>query len=828
MKRIIPPEVARALPRGTRGLSQAEVVATRQRFGTNQIIETPPSGLWPLIRDTVKDPMLWFLLGTSAIFWLVGESTEALVLLVSLVPFFGMDSYLHRRTQASTEGLSGQLSARARVIREDGTTSVDATDLVPGDLVEVNAGESFPADGLLLVEDSIQVDESALTGEAYPVRKSIFTNEPAGVAEQAIDTCFWGYAGTRILSGKAVLRVVFTGRETLYGEIVRTALGGKQERTPLQRAVGRLVTWLLVVAIAFCGILATVRWYQGHGLLDAVISAVTLAVAALPEEFPVVLTFFLGVGVYRLAKRRALVRRGVVVENIGRITTICSDKTGTLTEGRLCLAHQYPSEDLSIDQLLTIAADASLSEEGDPLDRAILEAAPTNRTPDVIARFPFTEDRKREVTIVRDGRIAHVDMKGAPETVLSMCSLDGTQKKAWLRQVQDLAENGHKVIACAYKPWTLVEDSANEPDRDFEFAGLLAFEDPAREGVRHALQQCRQARIKVIMVTGDHPATAGALAAEVGLGETPPRVVTGEEMEARLSEEGSKYLDQVDVVARAVPVHKHTLVRCLQSRGEIVAVTGDGVNDVPALKVADVGIAMGERGTRSAREVASIILMDDNFRTIVGAIAEGRQLFANLQMSFQYLLMVHIPLVLTAALIPLMGYPILYLPIHVVWLELIIHPTALLVFQYHPGTDELRYRPRQEKLSFFTPIQTLGIAFTGLLVTSLIYWSYVRSLGIWRDVDHARAMALAVLIVASGVVTSLLSRLRGKAAISVTVFSLISAAVLIQIPWFSSLLNLKSLHYDDWLVAVGSGALVCLPILGFRFLEVAWAKSGGR
>ncbi|MFC6685137.1 cation transporting ATPase C-terminal domain-containing protein [Marinobacter koreensis] len=197
-------------------------------------------------------------------------------------------------------------------------------------------------------------------------------------------------------------------------------------------------------------------------------------------------------------------------------------------------------------------------------------------------------------------------------------------------------------------------------------------------------------------------------------------------------------------------------------------------------------------------------------------------------MSFQYLLMVHIPLVLTAALIPLMGYPILYLPIHVVWLELIIHPTALLVFQYHPGTDELRYRPRQEKLSFFTPIQTLGIAFTGLLVTSLIYWSYVRSLGIGRDVDHARAMAMVVLIVASGVVTSLLSRLRGKAAISVTVFSLISAAVLIQIPGLSSLLNLKPLHYDDWLVAAGSGALVCLPILGFRFLEVAWAKSAGR
>ncbi|WP_417568104.1 cation-translocating P-type ATPase [Marinobacter sp.] len=814
MNRIITSEFIQALPQGAGGLSPDEVIVNRRRFGTNLIIEVPPTGLWALLQDTLKDPMLWFLLATSVIFWLVGERTEAIVLLVALIPFLGMDSYLHRRTQASTAGLSGQLASRALVVRKDGKRLVDAVELVPGDLVEIKAGESFPADGLILVNDSVQVDESALTGEAYPVRKSALMRDPVTLGERAIDGSFWGFAGTRLLSGKAQLRVVFTGPGTLYGEIVQTALSGRQERTPLQQAVSRLVQWLLIIAVAFCGVLAIVRWYQGHGLLDAIISAMTLAVAALPEEFPVVLTFFLGVGVYRLAKRQALVRRAVVVENIGRVTTICSDKTGTLTEGRLCLTHQFPADGIGSERLLTIAANASRSEEGDPLDCAVLQVAPHDSTVKILARFPFTEDRKREVAIVTTGADASVAVKGAPETVLAMCSIDSMEKESWLKQVHSLAVGGHKVIACAWDTWNPGDDPTKEPDRNLRFGGLLAFEDPARKSVKEALQQCRNARIRVIMVTGDHPVTAGALAAEIGLGQAPPRVITGEEMEAKLSQGSGAFLTEVDVVARAVPAQKHTLVRSLQSLGEVVAVTGDGVNDVPALQVADVGIAMGERGTRSAREVAAIVLMDDNFRTIVGAIAEGRQLFANLQMSFQYLLMIHIPLVLTAALIPLLGYPILYLPVHIVWLELIIHPTALLVFQYLPDVSVLQYRRSRKRLTFFNRTQTWGIVLTGTLVTGLIYGSYVRSLGAGRDVEHARAMAIAVLILSGAVVTVALSKLKGTMASVVTGLGLLSAVVMIQVPWLSHLLHMKPLHGDDWLVAAVAATLVFIPVLG--------------
>ncbi|TBW55731.1 cation-transporting P-type ATPase [Marinobacter halodurans] len=810
MKRILTSERRRVLPSDGQVLSTEEVASRRLLFGTNLIVETPPGGLRALLGNTIRDPMLWFLLGTSIIFWFIGERTESLVLLAALVPFFGMDAFLHRRTQASTAGLNSQLAAQATVLRQSGRQVVDTQELVPGDLVEVAAGEPFPADGLLLDVSSLQVDESALTGEAYPVRKSSAPTLPADDSDETISDHFWGFAGTRILSGTAKLRVVFTGRETLYGEIVQTALGGRQERTPLQRAVARLVSTLLLAALAFCFLMAAVRLYQGHGWLDALVSALTLAVAALPEEFPVVLTFFLGVGVYRLAKRHALIRRAVVVENIGRVTTICSDKTGTLTEGRLKLAHCYPAEGMDERQLLATASAASHERSGDPMDDAILEAGPVARDR-VVARFPFTEDRKRETCILSHDGGAYVAVKGAPETVLALCDHGTGEADGWLELTRRLAGEGHKVIACARRDGFPGEESSVEPDSHFRFQGLLAFEDPARVGVADAISQCRNARIKVIMVTGDHPETARAVAAEIGLGDPVPRVITGDDLMIRLAQPDGNDALVVDVVARAVPAQKLALVNDLRRRGEIVAVTGDGVNDVPALQASDVGIAMGERGTRSAREVASIVLMDDNFRTIVGAIAEGRQLFSNLQLSFQYLLMIHIPLVLTAALIPLMGYPILYLPIHIVWLEMIIHPTALLVFQALPEADILNRLPPKGRLRFFSRAQVWSIVLTGAWVTVLVYWSYERSLE--QDVEHARAMALAALVFSGAAMTVVLSRLNGIWARLVPLMALLSVILLVQVPGLAGLLHLRPLHGEDWLIALIGAAVACLPLI---------------
>ena len=825
MRRDIPVSRLPHLAVDCQGLSTREVSVRAKQYGLNEILEIAVNPWLELARDTLKDPMIWFLTGTSVVYAVLGSYTEAVTLLIAILPLVSMDAFLHRRTQASTEGLSRQLAQQARVLRDGQIIEVPATELVPGDLVQVSTGEPFPADGLIMQGENLQTDESSLTGEAYPVPKRPLAALPCSTHDHEnvvwVEGEHWGFAGTRLLTGSAMVRVTFTGGQTLYGEIVHASVSTNRERTPLQNAISNLVSVLVVGAGVLCLILAAVRLRQGQGWVDALVSAATLAVAALPEEFPVVFTVFLGVGVYRLARQKALVRRGVSVENIGRVTCICSDKTGTITEGRLRLEHVLPAENIEEQSLLHWASLASREETGDPMDIAIFgrlaNQAALAAPEAIIATYPYTEQRRRETAIVRlSGRIVGLS-KGSPEVLLPMSSLEPAQRTIWAEHVERLAAAGHKVLACLH--WDMEAAwVGGEPDRNGQFAGLLAYEDPIREGVVEAVQRCLAAGIRIIMVTGDHPATAECVARNIGLSSTTAGVVLGDTLTVELEHGKLVALDRVTVVARALPTQKLALVRALKARGEIVAVTGDGVNDVPALQYADIGIAMGERGTRSAREVASIVLLDDNFSTIVHAIAEGRQLFRNLQLSFEYILLMHIPLVITATFIPLAGYPILYLPIHIVWYETIIHPTALLVFQELPTHGPLHPLRKRQAARFFSNGEWALIALIGTLLTALIMWSYDRSLLPGRNVEHARAMAMVILSCASASATALLSGLRTKSAWLVTLVTLALAVLLVQELWFAAHLSLQPLHLDDWLIAAAGGFLaVALPIGLFSF-----------
>ncbi len=806
------------VPPGTgRGLSSHEVLEHRRRHGSNAILERPRHSAWQVARETARDAMLWFLVGTGGLYLVLGQHAEALTLLLALVPLLGMDAFLHRRTRASTEGLRGRLAEHATVVREGRELRVRADEVVVGDLVRVDAGEGFPADGLVVEGEGLQAEESSLTGEAYPVRKRPVRFPLPPGEEPLVEGEHWGLAGTRLLTGSARVRIVFTGAETMYGHIVQSAEGGTRARTPLQGAIASLVTVLVVVAAGLCATLAFVRWRQGYGWLDALVSAATLAVAALPEEFPMAFTFFLGAGVYRLARRQALVRRAVSVENIGRVTVLCTDKTGTLTEGRLRVSRVMPVEGEPVAEVLRVAALASRREGGDPLDAALLDEAErvgawSER--ERVAIFPFTEERRREVAVVREGpgRLGFA-MKGAPERVLEMCELSEEERAEHAARVTALAAEGRKVIACASQEWEEAVWRGGEPDRAWHLVGLVACEDPLREGVPRAVWACREAGIHTLMMTGDHPVTARAVARSLGLGGGTPVVLTGEEVEARLRTGDGSVLRRTDVIARALPAQKLALVTALQRSGEVVAMTGDGVNDVPALQAADVGVAMGERGTRGAREVASIVLLNDDFRTLVGAIAEGRQLFRNLRASFQYLLLIHIPLVFTAALVPLAGYPLLYLPIHIVWLELIIHPTAMLVFQSGARSERLKRQPRLRKARFFSRVDWTVIALAGVLMTAVVVWGYDRSLGARGDVEHARAVALASLTVASAFFAAWLSRLRTVTARVVVAVTLGVTVLLVQVPVLAEVLHLHPLHSDDWARAVGGAAVACLPLV---------------
>ncbi|HET7794358.1 MAG TPA: cation-transporting P-type ATPase [Rhizobacter sp.] len=809
-QRGVPLDRLPALRLGDAGLDTATVEAQR-RHGFNDIVAEAASGWLVVARDTARDPMLWFLVLTAGLFGLLGQATESMTLLVAMVPLLGMDAYLHRRTTASSAGLASRLASSARVLRDGRWQHIPSRELVPGDLAEVKAGEYFPADGLLVSGSGLQADESTLTGESLPVAKRVLDLANGALPASASEE-HWAAAGTRLLTGQARLRIACIGGDTRYGEIVRTATEGGHSATPLQKAIGQLVTVLLGAAIVMCIVLAAIRLWHGHGWIDALLSAVTLAVAALPEEFPVVYTFFLGVGVFRLARKKALVRRAVAVENIGRVTCIVSDKTGTITAGSLVLAHRMPAAGEDDRSVLQVASFAGRPDSGDPLDEALHAASGPMPAATTLSEFPFTEARRRETVIRRPASGNPVAFtKGAPETVLATCNMPGAERAAWLARVEEYASSGHKVIACARRDWPAGEPMDVEPGAGFRFAGLLAFEDPVREGVRQAIGDCIAAGMRVIMVTGDHPTTAAAIAREIGLcGEAGKVVVLGPDDDVAAALGAG---DGTHVVARATPTQKLAIVQALQAQGELVAVTGDGVNDVPALRLADIGVAMGERGTRSAREVAPVVLLDDNFRTIVDAVAEGRQLFENLRLSFVYLLLVHIPLVIGAAAIPLMDMPLLFQPIHIVWLELVIHPTAMLAFQDLPRVGPLSPVSHHRHARFFSTRVWLGIGLVGAMLSVAVVWSYLHALGTDQDVDHARAMALTVLLAASASITIGLTRLRRAAARWLVVGTLASLGLLVQAPVISRWMNLRPLHATDWIPAGLVVLATCLATL---------------
>jgi Ca2+-transporting ATPase len=805
------------VPCSERGLDPAQVSSQRERFGWNDIVEVVGNPAWELLRDTLRDPMIWFLVGIGAVFLAVGETSDAVVLLLAIIPLLFMDAVLHRRTQVSTAALRGQLSATCRAIRSGVECALPSRELVPGDLVVLRPGDDLPADGIFETTDELQVDESTLTGESLPVSKHLWKAETSAWtagAEHSLPLDVLGQAGTRVLSGTGRLRVLFTGTATAYGEIVQSVSRLPHERTPLQQSIARLVGRLIGAAAVFCLLLAGVRLWQGHGWLDALLSAATLAVAAIPEEFPVVFTFFLGVGVYRLALQKALVRRSVSVENIGRVSVICTDKTGTITQGQLTLTHLVAVDDEN--RLLHAAIGASRPDAIDPVDLAILELGSRNgQSP--LARevvFPFTEDRKREAALLvrpEGGWLAVV--KGAPETIFGLCSMSEEERGRWQGSAERLASEGHKVLACGAKPLDSRADRS-EPSSGYEFLGLLAFEDPARPEVPAAIRYCRENRIRVIMVTGDHPRTAAAICRDVGIGDASgPIVLNAEEFPERFSAEflgeNPGVLDRMDAVARCRPIQKLAIVTALKSSGDIVAVTGDGVNDVPALQAADIGIAMGLRGTRSAREVSSIILSDDNFSTIVRAIREGRQLFVNLRRSFEYLLLFHLPFIVTAALVPLLGFPILYLPAHIVWLELLIHPTALFAFQQPAGTHaDSGTHASGPAHGFFSRAEVRRILVSGVIATLVLSGLvFVESR---HSIESARAQALVFLGLWSAGLTIRLSRLQTTASQWISGVSLIATVAITQIPALRTLLHLGVVPVQVW---IGSVLVITVMLL---------------
>ena len=698
------------------GLSGREVDERRARFGRNDIGDRERHGMAHTLLGVVQEPMFLLLLVAAAIYLAIGDLGDGLLLAFFAVLTLSLVVLQQRRSERALEALRDLALPIARVIRDGRVQRVAASELVPGDAVVIGEGERIPADAAAREATGLVIDESLLTGESVPVRKT--ASDDARAIDDAApggDDLPFVYAGTLVVGGHAIAEVLTTGARTRIGRIGASLAGIDVAATPLEQHLRRLVRYFSVAALATSAML--VLWYglQRGQWLDGVLAGIALGMAMLPEEFPMALVVFLALGAWRLAKRQVLTRRPAVIEALGAVTVLCVDKTGTLTHNRIRLRRLVTDRDdvdLVRDDALPPSA-RSLLEHGamasrrggvDPLDQAVLTladralggSAPLHPDWRLQHEYPLTPAllAMSQVWIAEDGG-HHLAAKGAPEAIAGLCHLDAERTRECMQRVHALADQGLRVLAVARGDVRLAHDGTLPPqahDHAFTWLGLLAFEDPLRPGVADAVAQAHGAGIAVIMVTGDHAATALAIAREAGI-DIRAGALTGAQLGQLDDAALADAVRRVRVYARVMPEQKLRLVQALERAGHTVAMTGDGVNDAPALKAAHVGIAMGVRGTDVAREAAGLVLLDEDFGRIVGGVRMGRHIFDNLRKVMIYITAIHVPIAGLALLPVLFGLPPLLMPAHVVLTEMVIDPVCSLAFEGAPEDPRLMQRP---------------------------------------------------------------------------------------------------------------------------------------
>ncbi len=785
------------------GLSSAEAEKRLLEFGPNILVPLSPlAGLWHWLK-TLSDPMILLLLLAALVYFLLGETRDGWVLVGSIVPILLVDLALETRASRALKKIRELTAPTAHVVRDGVEKVVRSETLVPGDVWLIKEGDILPADGVLAEANNIEMDESPLTGESVPVPKTASGSEESSV-----------FAGTTVVSGQGRGGITATGRKTRYGQIGHLMTEIKEERTPLQKKIDRLVVRLLAGAVFVCLLVFAIEFYRGAGWGKAFLSAVSLAIAAVPEEFPVVFALYLTMGVFRLTRKKALIRRMAGVETLGATTVICADKTGTLTEGKLTVAeHPEGEDDARFWQTIVMAC------EPNPTDQLEKELVAHAREHGVLP-----EKILAEWTLVKDypfdlkGKyMSHVWQrssgewvicaKGAVEGILTRCKDRNDGQRKLQEENEKLANAGMRVIAVAYGKLPQFSEGREENEKYLTCLGVVGFSDPPRPEAARSIDECRKAGVRVVMVTGDHPLTAHHIAEEIGLEHEDDQIVTGPELEKLGEEEFAQQAARANIFARVLPHHKHRLVAVLKKQGEIVAMTGDGINDALALKEAHIGIAMGVRGTAVAREAATMVLLDDNFQTIVEAVKEGRQIFSKIEKAFRYLITFHTPIIFLAVAVPLLGMPLLLLPVVIIWLELIMHPTVALVFEADRGDPEAMRKPPSDPKRPVLPASELAFSvLTGLSIGLAILGLYWHELSSGTLTAQARAMAVASLIVAEVfLVTIELSRRNLVDALKNRFFwitRVLTIGVLlffIYFPPMARAMQLAPLYFLDWL-----------------------------
>ena len=813
------------------GLTAAEAAERLRVEGPNELAQERRRSVLRTVLEVVRQPMFLLLLGCGTIYLVLGDLSDALTLLSFVVLVMGITIYQERKTERAVAALRELSSPRALVVRDGVTVRVPGREVVRGDTVLLAEGDRVPADARVLECAHLEIDESLLTGESVPVRKRV--GSTIADARPGGDDTPLVWAGTLVVKGHAQTEATATGARSELGKIGKALEGVEPERTLVEREVDRLVRVVAIIGALLCVTVVLVFAIARGQWLEGLLAGLTLAMAMLPEEFPVVLTVFLALGAWRLSKHRVLARRTAAIETLGAATALCVDKTGTLTKNKMTVARLEPAGGAPTDALraplaeelhalVELAALASQKKAFDPVDAAIqalfegtLAGTDHEHADWALEReYPLSPEllALSHVWRAREGAGALIAAKGAPEAIADLCHLPEAELEALRARVTAMADDGLRVLAVARAEFDGAALPANQHDFAFELAGLVGLADPVRDEVPAAVAECTTAGVRVIMITGDYPGTARSVARQVGIPHE--EIVTGPELDAMSDAALAERAKVAHVFARVMPEQKLRIVRALAAAGEVVGMTGDGVNDAPALKAAHIGVAMGARGTDVAREAAALVLTDDDFASIVVAVRSGRRIFDNLKKALAYIVAVHIPIAGLSLVPVLLGWPAVLAPVHVVFLEMVIDPACSIVFEAEAAEADVMTRPPRPREAPLFGARTVALSvLQGLVVLGaslgVLVWVGPEKGAVARSAAFACVLAgnLGLIVANRSLSRSVLATLatRNAAMWWVTLGASAFLVAGIYTPGLQDLFHLVALPAPLLLVSVGVG-----------------------
>lgn len=813
------------------GLTEREVINSRKIYGTNEIKKVKKENFIQKIIHVFTEPMFLLLITTASIYFILGEFSDGIIMLCFVLFISGIEFLQEQKTDRALEELNTLSALNIRVIRNGEITVIDSKNIVVDDIVLLEEGDKIPADGIILECHVLGIDESILTGESDVVYKKLNDNSNNHFK---INMC---YAGTNVTNGSAIIKVTNVGTNTEYGKIGVSLNDISKEKTPLEKQIKKLIIVCTIFCLVFFVLVILINFINNNNLqfkeriIYSILSGITVAMATIPEEIPVVLTVFLSMGAWNLAKKNTLTRNMKAVETLGAVTVLCTDKTGTLTQNKMVVKETYFFD----NDFFLISSLACTKKPYDPMEIAIQDYCFKNNITkkvydnELIHEYIFNNEDKMmgQIWKINDKNLLCV--KGAYENVLPLCTIEDNEYDNIIKKIEKYSNNGYRVLAVAKKN-NVKDISKKIKDYELEFVGLIALVDPPRDGVAESIKSCYDASVRVIMITGDNGETAKGIAKQIGLKHND-NVITGLELENMSDEELRQKVKNTNIFARVYPNHKMRIVESLQSNNEVVAMTGDGVNDAIALKKAEIGIAFGKRGTNIAKETADMILMDDNFNTIVDAIKNGRTIYNNIKKAISYILIIHIPIALSALLVPLFNLPSLLLPIHIVLLELIIDPTSSIIFQrLKPDNNVMKEKPRRIEESIINKNTLIKCILQGISIFIAFFGSYYYLIKTGTSMPVAIAFSFTTLVLSNIFVVyviqsneyaikNFITNLHDKVICLINTIILIILLLIIYLPQLNKLVNTTNLPIPYLLVAISLSLIATISFDIFKKIK---------